>query len=388
MISNFTNDDVNKLIGLFHQLVNRNQGMYRQVEDLAFHLPYQIKEKILDVCDNSEYADFLGLQRDFDYEQKFPQAVRFPLKGIEDAIKIEPSFEWIVEPLFSKGSLSVIVGASGSMKTYAMLHAGLCIAAGKQWLGFPTKQTPVLYVDEESGEERISLRIKQIVKGESLPDSFPFKFSPTPRLNFTQDEHVQLLRDQIVQYKFRLVIIDSMIDVIGDADENSANAINPVMMRLSQLAKETKAAIVLIHHTGKDSKYRGTSAIPGSVDLMLYLKKDKEKSLTFSVIKARDIDDDLAFSVTPRFGALKDKFCLVRNGIPEFKKSEAPNAETYIIEYLNENPNSTIRQISDGLPSFDYDYLRLLTGKMEDRGLILNTSGGGRGKEGKYQIVH
>ncbi len=390
MESEFTNDELRRFFALFHFVVNRNQGMYRQVEDLTSNFPYPFQQKIIDICDNQDYLDFLDSKDDLVFASESSEAVvRFPLLSVSDAEKIEQKFDWIIEPLFSRGSLSVVVGASGSLKTYTMLHSGLCVAAGKNWLGFRTKQVPVLYVDEESGKERISYRIRQIIKGESLPSDFPFMFSPMPRLDFSQDNSIILLRDQIVKHKFRFVIIDSMVDVIGDADENSANAINPVLMGLSQLAKETKTAIVLIHHTGKDNKYRGTSAIPGAVDLMLYVKKSQEKILSFSTIKARDIDDDLGFTARFNFGVLKDTFSLGGGAISKSKMSTTESAETRIIDFLSKNPDSTIQQITVGLKGFeyDYDYLRILIGKMEEKGIIRNTIGGGRGKTGKFQIL-
>ncbi|NVN93578.1 MAG: hypothetical protein HXX11_23685, partial [Desulfuromonadales bacterium] len=125
----------------------------------------------------------------------------------------------------------------------------------------------------------------------------------------------------------------------GDADENSATAINPIMMRLSRLAKETKTAIILIHHTGKDNRYRGSTAIPGSVDLMLLVKKEKNKQLSISPIKARDIDDDFKYSIFPDFSILDDSFSLERKNIAIPKKSENLNVETKIMEFLTINPN-------------------------------------------------
>jgi len=389
MISNFTKEELNSFFGLFHRLVNRNSGLESQVENLIFTLPDAMQEKIMNICDDAEYSQYLCEKTDYIESQKNPGSVIFPLMSIEDIGKVKHTFNWIVEPLFSKGSLSVIVGASGSLKTYAMLDAGLCVAAGKNWLGFPTKQTSVLYIDEESGDSRIAFRVKQIMLGEDIPNSIPFMASPLPRLNFTKDEDVQLLRDQIVKHAFGLVIIDAMIDVIGDADENSASSINPVMMQLSKLAKETKAAIILIHHTGKDNKYRGSTAIPGSVDLMMYLKKEQEKTLTFSIIKARDIDDDLKFTGRAYFSPMKDKFWIVGKGPNQLKKSEAPNAEAKIIQYLIKQPDSTIREIEKEISvyGYDYDYLRILVGKMEEKGLVENIYGGGKGKTGKFRLL-
>ena len=60
------------------------------------------------------------------------------------------------------------------------------------------------------------------------------------------------------------MIIDALIDVIGDADENNASQVQAAFHALRSIAENTKVAIVMIHHAGKNGVYRGSSAIEGS----------------------------------------------------------------------------------------------------------------------------
>ena len=53
-----------------------------------------------------------------------------------EALDPQPPIPWIVEGVFSEGSLSVIFGEPGSKKTYAMLDCMVCVALGKPWLNF------------------------------------------------------------------------------------------------------------------------------------------------------------------------------------------------------------------------------------------------------------
>jgi hypothetical protein len=76
--------------------------------------------------------------------------------------------EKIVEPvqvvtgLLHQGSKMTIGGASKSFKTWTMLQLAICIAAGKEWLGFETCGEPVVYVNFELPEFAIARRIASI----------------------------------------------------------------------------------------------------------------------------------------------------------------------------------------------------------------------------------
>lgn len=77
------------------------------------------------------------------------------------------------------------------------------------------------------------------------------------------------------------VIFDSLRILSSGADENNTEEIEPIMSTLRRLARETGAAIVLVHHRGRDesSPYRGSSAIRDGTDMLFKfgrLKDDPE----------------------------------------------------------------------------------------------------------------
>lgn len=65
------------------------------------------------------------------------QAPRFKVYTAADALKQQEPIQWVIERLFSAGSVSLIVGDPGSKKTFAMVDAVECAALGKDWLGYP-----------------------------------------------------------------------------------------------------------------------------------------------------------------------------------------------------------------------------------------------------------
>ena len=93
-----------------------------------------------------------------------------------EALSPQPPINWIVEPLFSAGSLVVPAGDPGSKKTYSLLDLDVCVATGKPWLRFQTKQCPVLIIDEESGERRLNRRLGDILRAHSAGPDTPLQY--------------------------------------------------------------------------------------------------------------------------------------------------------------------------------------------------------------------
>jgi hypothetical protein len=72
-------------------------------------------------------------------------------------------------------------------------------------------------------------------------------------------------------------------------DENSVKDVQPVFLSLRKIAEETCAAIVVIHHANKCGSYRGSTAIKGSLDLLVSVEsKTGTNEIAFRTDKAHD----------------------------------------------------------------------------------------------------
>lgn len=84
------------------------------------------------------------------------------------------------------------------------------------------------------------------------------------------------------EFKDLLIIIDTFAEVAGGMDENKADDTRVALATLRQMARKRNCAVVLFHHTNKYGKtYRGSSAIRGAVDNLLYLRwanKEEKKA--------------------------------------------------------------------------------------------------------------
>jgi len=100
----------------------------------------------------------------------------------------------------------------------------------------------------------------------------------------TSDEHTETLRDDIEAIGAKLVVLDSFRRITPGLDENHSNDMGPAVVRIQRLARDTGAAIILIHHRGESDEkyYRGSTAIKDQTELvMIRHGKGTQRRLTF-----------------------------------------------------------------------------------------------------------
>lgn len=226
------------------------------------------------------------------------------LYTLDDMLRSATPPEFVIEDLITQSSLSILAGAPGGGKTYALLDMALAVASGAEWLGRDTKKAGVLIVDEESGQRRLGLRLKYVMMGRGLMPNVDKTLSADLRLTCTTlaqynlftkpQEEAEALTAKVQEAQAGLVIIDSLVMLAAGADENNVRDMAPVMQALRGIAEYTRAALVVIHHTNKGAgDYRGSTAIAGAADLLIVMtteqQDDEDKLLQFDIKKARDI---------------------------------------------------------------------------------------------------
>ena len=72
---------------------------------------------------------------------------------------------------------------------------------------------------------------------------------------------------------------------MGELDENSTKDMGLFIMRTSYLRQELGCGVLLVHHTGKNGVMRGSSALYGAADGILFASKTED---TISIFNDRD----------------------------------------------------------------------------------------------------
>lgn len=256
--------------------------------------------KILDVY--PAYNSQRGYVVDFDGEEKtyaeanlepttkqiIPQV--WSVYTLVDARKPRPPLKYIVDDIFLFGSLNIIFGAPGSLKSMLLMDQAVCVAAGVDWLegNYKVEQCPVLWVDLDNGRRRMHERFDAIANYHKLNNSHPLYYAsmPVPTLDATNKKSLLIFEQYMKILKPKFVIIDNLGLVSGSADENSAEMAT-IMGSFRQLADNHDACINLIHHQRKSygttktragDSLRGHSSIEAAIDLALLIMREENSN--------------------------------------------------------------------------------------------------------------
>lgn len=200
----------------------------------------------------------------------------------------------LVEGLMTIGSSVVVYGDSNSGKTFWALSVATAIATGSDCYGRKTDPGLVVYLASEAPSS-IRSRMQAIKKfyGCSLEN---LAMVPVPMNFYTgaQDAHdvIEMVRaiEQMKGQPVRLIIGDTLARMSAGANENSGEDMGPVMARFDQVATATGAAMMIIHHNGKDAARgaRGWSGIRAHIDTEIEVS-EKDGVRSVSVTKQREL---------------------------------------------------------------------------------------------------
>jgi phage/plasmid primase-like uncharacterized protein/KaiC/GvpD/RAD55 family RecA-like ATPase len=200
----------------------------------------------------------------------------------------------LVEGLMTIGSSVVVYGDSNSGKTFWALSVATAIANGSECYGRKTDAGLVIYLASEAPAS-IRSRMQAIKKYHGC-DLENLAMVPVPMNFYNGDQDAQdvieLVRaiEQIKGKPVRLIIGDTLARMSAGANENSGEDMGPVMARFDQVATATGAALMIIHHNGKDAAKgaRGWSGIRAHIDTEIEVI-EKEGIRMVNVTKQREL---------------------------------------------------------------------------------------------------
>lgn len=310
------------------------------------------------------------------------QPDRFKVTWAADALAQLPPIPWVIEPLFSEGSVSLIVGEGGTKKTYSMLDAAVSIALGQPWLTFTTTPGLALVIDEESGDRRMRQRLYEVLHGHDAGPDTPIGAISMSSLNLLDGKDAPELQAVIGGNGAKFVLIDALADIVPGGDENSVKDIQPVFHALRVIANDEHCHVAVIHHANRSGSYRGSSALKGAADLMLMVTCDGDR-VTFKTEKARDIEP-VTFSALANFG--EGTFCLSPAQSQE-SGEHLTKSEEYVLRYLKEHPNAQMGAIMGSADVCASGSARNAVYRLVQRGHVRRTDGGGSGSRATFGLV-
>jgi len=203
--------------------------------------------------------------------------------------------EYIVQSFLEGNSLNVVYADAGSGKTWLMSHLLHCISKGELFLGqFYTQKAKCLYIDAESGSDEVNRRFLKIDK--EARENENIYLTCFEKIPFESVEFIEYIKKE----NFKFLLIDSLRGISEGRNENAANEIGELFVKLLKFAKKTDTTIMIIHHANKSDNYSGSTAIKGFIDNLFKLElirgmKTSKQLLIKNVKNRYGYKEDIAY---------------------------------------------------------------------------------------------
>jgi len=322
-----------------------------------------------------ELRALLGAAKAWRESGPMPPAASLVFTSLGDLLaEPDETYSWLVAERLPSSGLSVLVGKPKAGKSTAARCLAVAVARGEPWLEFETKQGPVLYLGLE--EKRSEVRRHFRMLGATATDPIHVYIARAPLDGLAQ------LRKAMLEYRPALVIIDPLFRFTRVPDGNDYATMTAALEPIIELARETQAHLLLVHHGGKGDRtgldsVLGSTAIAGSVDTVLLLRRTDRHRL---------------LSTEQRYGDALEEFVVawdsethqISAGLPRVK-ADAQDAEPGILAFLADHPSvteDTVLEAVDGRTAAKRTALRAL----RDAKKVEREGGGKRGDPYLYSV--
>jgi hypothetical protein len=195
---------------------------------------------------------------------------------LAEAIESASSFRnaYVVKGLLDLDAVNLLYAATNVGKTFAAVHISGCVAGGQKCFGRRVKQGPVVYLAAE-GLAGIKRRFAAMSKRLDLPTDAPITIVPQA-VNVLDKDGGKAFADVCRAARPVLIVVDTVHVATGGLEENN-ETFGKLVVYCKALIELTGAAVLLIHHEGKNSAAgsRGGSALISDVDNAFRLSRDE-----------------------------------------------------------------------------------------------------------------
>lgn len=230
------------------------------------------------------------------------QADRLRTKLVTGAALLNiPEPEPLVSGLLFYETTSMIVGAPKTGKTFLAIDLAGAVMTGRDWQGarsFP-KSGKVFYLAGE-GRRGVMRRFTAWANyhAPKLGTSGPELLAEITRnlvmlpggLELQKEDDRGAILDIVGEFGPDLVLVDTLARHFRGGEENSSKDVGRYVQAVEEIAQETGAHVLSVHHLGKNTANgaRGSSALLGAVDTEMTVSGDTQKGLSVKVTAQKD----------------------------------------------------------------------------------------------------
>jgi hypothetical protein len=173
------------------------------------------------------------------------------------------------EVLFTTG-ITTLTGPSGEGKTTLAIAIALTVATGGIFAGKQVKPRPVLWIAGEGQDDLPGMY--QAWMQEHPSCGVPEGGFVEEAFDFSSDAKTDALIQRLKESPPMLIVIDALVDMMGDLDEDKAKDIHRVYANLWRVVRANNSTVLVLHHTGWDrSRERGSSALRPENDILVHI---------------------------------------------------------------------------------------------------------------------
>lgn len=246
------------------------------------------------------------------------------LTGLADLLaEPDETVDYLVADRLPCGSVAILAGKPKAGKSTAARALAFEVARAGSWLGFACLPRPVWYLALEDKRSEVRRHFRLMGADGSEPVRFLFA---QPVGDLVGQLHVLATREHP-----GLIIVDTLQRLIRAADLNDYSETTSKLTPILTLARETGAAVLLVHHAGKSERagidaVLGSTALTGSVDNVFILSRTDKYRILSSIQRIGPDLPETVVSLDPKTG------CLTR-GATRLDADRA-NVETAILAAL------------------------------------------------------
>lgn len=302
------------------------------------------------------------------------------ITDIELFNRVEEKNPAVWDKLIFKSRLHLFSAYMKSGKTE--LLSGLCRAmlAGDDYLGYETNQSKILYLTEEHTND-IRRRLERL---EHTPTGSLFIHGRDSGFLALDGSTIEDIKLFMIANGIEVLIIDTIAKFWTVENENDAGQVTAAVKPLLDLAGNTGAAVILVHHDRKSEgehgrQIRGSGALFALVDQALLLSRPQGGKKTQRILKTlgRFSESPEELLIDFRDGRY------ISLGNPEL--AENMDAAGRIWESLSEGTPLTLRQLEEAAGLSNKQVRRTLD-KLQADGFIEKTLSGKKGGSFVYSI--
>lgn len=219
-----------------------------------------------------------------------------PSQLFEQAEALEKT-PFVIESLLASGNFSLLVAREGVGKSTLARYMASEVAKGGSFLNLQCNKGPVFYLAFEESIDNVSDHFKRL----HIDDSIPLYIFCSEK----PEGIIEKLKVRAERIKPSLIVIDVLGEILNISDGNSYHEVTRVLQPIRQIARDTGAHLMALHHSNKTTERgMGTDSILGSVgfgakvDLVMVLRRLETGQRTFEVAKARGLGKIQRFDET------------------------------------------------------------------------------------------